>query len=136
MTFALKQLVSVTVVARIAKPGFKNSAQGVVTTVVSLGGLTGSVVGGFVLKFQGPTVLYRGAGGLVLLAGALYVLSDKWCGRDNNDVSGRGIEKGACVDMRDGDRNSVADKVIEVAVDNEDGSETTEKKLKDMHTGT
>ena len=136
VTFALKQLVSVTVVARIAKPGFKNSAQGVVTTVVSLGGLTGSVVGGFVLKYQGPTVLYRGAGGLVLLAGALYVLSDKWCGRDGNDVSGQEIEKGACVEMREEDRNSVVDKVIEVAVDNEDVSEITEKKWKDMRTDT
>ena len=73
---------------------------------------------------------------MVLLAGALYVLSDKWCGRDGNDVNGREIEKGECVDMREEDRNIVADKVIEVAVDNEDVSEITEKKWKNMHTDT
>ena len=86
-----------------------SGAQGVVTTVARLGGLTGSVVGGFVLKYQGPTVLYRGAGCLVLLAGTLYVMSDKWCGSE----SGLASDKGVYVEMKED--------VAEVVAVNEDG---------------
>ena len=88
-----------------------SGAQGVVTTVARLGGLTGSVVGGFVLKYQGPTVLYRGAGCLVLLAGTLYVMSDKWCGSESELASGR--DKGVYVEMKED--------VAEVVAVNEDG---------------
>jgi PPP family 3-phenylpropionic acid transporter len=88
VTYALKQMCSVTVLARLAEPGFKNSAQGVVSTCARLGGMTGSVVGGYVLKYMGPTVLYRGAGIIVFFAGALFILSDKCTtgGRGNKDT--------------------------------------------------
>ena len=131
VTYALKQMVSVTVLAKVANAGFKNSAQGVVTTVARLGGLTGSVVGGFVLKYQGPTVLYRGAGCLVLVAGTLYVLSDKWCGGGGGGGGGgSGKEKGVYVEMKEeeGDVGG-GSHAIALAVDDEDEEGRSERKM-------
>ena len=85
VTYALKQMCAVTVLANLAPKGFKNSAQGVVSTVARLGGLTGSIAGGFVLQYLGSTVLYRGAGVLVSVAGVLYLGSDKWCDRSHSN---------------------------------------------------
>ena len=89
VTYALKQMVSVTLLAKYAPHGFKNSAQGVVTTAARLGGFTGSIVGGFVLKYQGPTFLYRGAGILVACAGILFVCSDQYYSSEKKN-GGRG----------------------------------------------
>ena len=91
VTYALKQMCAVTVLAKIAPKGFKNSAQGVVSTVGRLGSLTGSIGGGFVLQYLGPNVLYRGAGILVALAGVLYLVSDTWCGSETDRMDGGSV---------------------------------------------
>ena len=89
VTYALKQMVSVTLLAKYAPLGFKNSAQGVVTTAARLGGFTGSIIGGYILKYQGPTFLYRGAGILVGGAGILFVCSDQYYSSEKKN-GGRG----------------------------------------------
>mmetsp|Transcript_14709 Transcript_14709/g.35887 ORF Transcript_14709/g.35887 Transcript_14709/m.35887 type:complete len:554 (-) Transcript_14709:138-1799(-) len=62
----------------VARPGLESTAQGLTTVMSSMGTILGQWIGGWILEVYGPSVLYRGAG-LVVLASSLVLVLVNAC---------------------------------------------------------
>jgi len=73
VTFACKALAAVHYAAELAPPGLETSAQGLGNTILQLGVITGSIVGGSIMDSHGSIFLYRAAAALVAATLLVYL---------------------------------------------------------------
>ena len=87
--------------AELAPPGLETSAQGLSNTVMCLGVITGSMLGGYVMDTYGSIFLYRSAAGLVAVTWVLYLAvtlshagaGSLWTGRRQATTQQRGHQE-------------------------------------------
>lgn len=75
LSFGLIYMAGVSYINKVVTPGLRASGQGMLATFFSgLAGITGSLLGGFIMDLYGPVFLYGGSSLLALLAAGLLIM--------------------------------------------------------------